>query len=394
MKEKILMLTLFIMMVGNSYGQLIQGTIKSGTAADEIEVWLRPDFSNATQYIYQIGLPIAFPSNVTPQPTSLIVTLDPTFIANFGNNYSVSVYPRASNTGNTENYFSISLIRGGAGASNAQTWTSGVEFKVLTAKFVGGSDVGVQVKLADYQDAGSDGQGNFYTVDGNATYYVSATSSANFYTSAGQSTAGGSASAGFSQTVALISLPVNLISFSGHKAGSKNRLQWTTVNELNNSGFEIQRSLDGIKYLPIAFVPTQTANGNGTISLNYLYEDNNPIGKKQFYRLKQVDLDNKGRLSQIVMITGDRPLSLGIGGLYPNPSIKKLNAIINSPKTDVAELAMIDLSGKILSRRIENIGPGSNSVILDVADLPTGTYLLQVKTQGENNVVTSQFIKQ
>jgi len=395
MKEKFLTLTLFVMAFAGSHGQsLIQGSIKSGAQADEVEIWLKPNFTNSTQYLYQIGLPIAFPSNVSPQPTSLVVTLDPTFVTNFGNNYVVTVYPRAHNTANTENYFTVSLVRSGAGASNAQNWTTGVEFKVLTAKFVGGTDAGVQVKLADYADGGSDGQGNFYTVDGLANYYVSATSSANFYTSAGESTAGGSASAGFSQTVALISLPVDLLNFSGYKSGNKNKLQWTTLNEFNNAGFEIQRSLDGVTYQPIAFVPTQTGNGTGSIILNYSFEDNNPLGKKQLYRLKQVDLDNHGRLSRIVTINGDRPLSLAIGALYPNPSIKQLNAIINSPKAEVIEMKILDLTGRILSNRTENIGPGSNSVVLDIASLPKGSYLLQIKPQTENIAVTSQFIKQ
>jgi hypothetical protein len=394
MKEKFLTLTLFVMAYAGSYGQLIQGTIKSGPQPDQVEIWLKPDFTNSTQYIYQIGLPIAFPSNVSPQPTSLTWTLDPTFITNFGNNYSVTVYPRAHNSTNTENYFSVSLVRGGAGASNPQTWTAGTEFKVLTVKFIGGTDQGVQVKLADYQDAGSDGQGNFYTVDGNANYYVSATSSANFYTSAGQSTAGGSGSAGFAQTVALISLPVDLLNFSGYKSANKNRLQWTTVNEFNNAGFEIQRSLDGVHYQPISFIRTQTGNGTSFTNLNYLFEDNNPPGKKQFYRLKQVDVDNRGRLSKIIMISGDKPLSLAIGGLYPNPSIKQLNAIINSPNENVIELRLLDLGGRVLSNKTENIGPGSNSVILDVASLAKGSYILQIKPQTENKVITGQFIKQ
>jgi hypothetical protein len=390
MKEKFLTLTLLVMTFAGSYGQLIQGTIKAGPQPDQVEIWIRPDFSSNSMYLYQIGLPIAFPSNVSPQPTSLQVTIDPNFLTNFGN-YTQQVYARAHNTAGTENYFTVSLIRT---VSSNQTFTAGTEIKVLTAKFIGGTDAGVNVKLADYQDGGSDSQGNFYTVDGNANYYVSSTSSANFYTSAGQSTAGGTGSAGFAQTVALISLPIDLLNFSGFKNGNKNRLQWTTINEMNNAGFEIQRSLDGGTYQPIAFVPAQTANGNSTINQNYIFEDNNPLGKKQFYRLKQVDIDSRARLSKTVMIAGEKALALAIGGLYPNPSIKNLNTIINSPKTDVVELNLLDLSGKILNKQIENIGPGSNSVLVDIGSLPKGSYLLQVKAQNDKNAVTSQFIKQ
>jgi uncharacterized protein YjdB len=180
---------------------LIQGTIKSGASPNEVEVWLKPNFSNSTQYLFQIGMPIAYPASASVQPTSLNVTLDPGFVSAFGNNYSVTVNPIAQNTGATEKYFNIVLIRGGIGASDAQSWTAGVEFKVLTASFVPGTAPASLVKLADYQDGGSDGQGNFYTQDGNSNYYVTSNSVGNFYASPGQSTVGGTASAGYAQTI-------------------------------------------------------------------------------------------------------------------------------------------------------------------------------------------------
>jgi hypothetical protein len=207
MKARLLLIGFLLMLLGYVQAQtpqLIQGTIKPGANPGEIEVWLRPDFTNSTQYLFQIGLPIAYPASASPQPTSLNVTLDPGFVAAFGSNYSVTVNPVAQNTGGTEKYLNIVLIRGGAGASNPQTWTAGTEFKVLTATFVPSGAPGTQVKLADYQNGGSDQQGNFYTVSGNGDYYVTSNSIGNFYAASGASTVGGDASAGYAQTIATI----------------------------------------------------------------------------------------------------------------------------------------------------------------------------------------------
>jgi uncharacterized protein YjdB len=179
--------------------KLIQGTIKPGANANEIEIWLKPDFNNTTEYLFQIGLPISWPSSASVEPTNLSYTLDPSFTANFGNNYTVTVNPVANNTGSTEKYFNIVLIRGGAAASDPQSWAANVEFKVLTASFVPANSPNSKVKLADYQDGGSDGQGNFYTQDGNGNYYVTPNSIGNFYASTG-STVGGNALAGFAET--------------------------------------------------------------------------------------------------------------------------------------------------------------------------------------------------
>jgi hypothetical protein len=199
MKLKVILICLFSLLLASSKAQLIQGTIKSGVA-DSIEIWIKPDFSNNTQYLFQLGFPIAFPA--TANPVDLHIQLAPEFIAAFGNNYSVTLNPLAANTGNTEKYFNVVLVRSGVGASNPQNWTSGTEFKVFSALFTPVSSPASQVKLADYQDGGSDGQGNFYIMDGNANYYVTANSVGNFYASPGHSTAGGTVSVGFSQTIA------------------------------------------------------------------------------------------------------------------------------------------------------------------------------------------------
>jgi len=81
---------------------LIQGTIKKGNTADEFEIWLKPNFPNSTEYLFQIGLPIAFSASSSPQPTGINVTLDASFTSAFGSNYSVTVNPVAPATGAIE----------------------------------------------------------------------------------------------------------------------------------------------------------------------------------------------------------------------------------------------------------------------------------------------------
>jgi hypothetical protein len=209
MKKYLLLIGFLWLLISSAKSQqLIQGTLKTGAGTGSIEVWLKPNFNNNVQYLFQIGMPIAFPASASPQPTGLNITLDPGFIAAFGNNYTVTVNPVATATGGTEKYFNIVLVRGGLGASNAQTWTAGTEFKVLTFTFSPSTAPASQVKLADYQDGGSDGLGNFYTQSGNNDYYITANSVGNFYATVGQSTAGGTVAAGYAQTIATIPPPV------------------------------------------------------------------------------------------------------------------------------------------------------------------------------------------
>lgn len=85
---------------------------------------------------------------------------------------------------------------------------------------------------------------------------------------------------------------VQLTNFSATiLSASRVRLDWNTSTEVNNWGFEIQRSPDGqgnYQTLPGALVP-----GAGTTSLpqSYTFTDSTVFPGTWFYRLRQIDLD-------------------------------------------------------------------------------------------------------
>jgi hypothetical protein len=182
---------------------LIQGTVKPGATANSFDVYLRPQVSNNTQYLFQMGLPIAFPSSASPS-TSISIAVDPAFTSNFGN-YTTSIYDRAHNTAGTVDYMVVSFTRTDA---TPQTWTAGTEFKVMTVTFNSPGLSAADFKLADFQDGGSDQQGNFYTADGNNTYYYTTNSVGNFYAVPGVSRTGGDASEGYAQLLPKVFVPL------------------------------------------------------------------------------------------------------------------------------------------------------------------------------------------
>lgn len=201
MKRKLIVAIIILMVSLSSGAQLFQGSIEKGTG-NSVNIWLKPDFSNTTEYMVQIGFPIAFPASNAPVSTDLTITQDAGFISTFGSNYSVQVFPLANNTASDVRYYEVILTRSGSGASNAQTWTSGTAFKLLNIAFAYAGTVDTsKIKLADFQDGGSDGQGYFYVADGNANYYYTTNSVNNFYAIPGQSNTGGNSAEGFAQTI-------------------------------------------------------------------------------------------------------------------------------------------------------------------------------------------------
>lgn len=173
-------------------------------------------------------------------------------------------------------------------------------------------------------------------------------------------------------------LPVSFLSFAGQKQGSVNKLVWSTASESNNRGFEVQRSVDGINYSTIGFVNSLAVNGNSSDVLNYSFIDNAVTGTKQYYRLRQVDNDNRSRFSTIVLIKGETPLITSIDGLFPNPANTMINVLVAAPAKEKVTLVISDLSGKVVSQKVITAEAGSNTIPVDISLLNKGSYFVRL----------------
>jgi len=112
-------------------------------------------------------------------------------------------------------------------------------------------------------------------------------------------------------------LSVEMSSFTATEKNGKSDLQWTTLTEINNRGFAVDRSADGRDWNEIGFVPSNSPKGNSSEELQYDYVDNSPLTGINYYRLRQLDMDNQEKISQVRI--------LSIGGdntkvaVFPNP---------------------------------------------------------------------------
>ncbi len=100
------------------------------------------------------------------------------------------------------------------------------------------------------------------------------------------------------------SATINLSSFSATPVNhTLVHLNWTTLTEITNFGFEIQRSANSqanYQTLPGTFIP-----GNGTTSTphNYAFTDSNAAPGVWYYRLRQIDLGGPVHYSYGVLAT-------------------------------------------------------------------------------------------
>lgn len=180
------------------------------------------------------------------------------------------------------------------------------------------------------------------------------------------------------------SLPIELLSFNAIRNGDKVDAYWTTVSELNNDYFTLERSKDGVNFEIVL-----TADGAGTSNyiLNYSETDFSPYDGISYYRLKQTDFNGNSSYSQIVSVNyifTDDNLSV-----YPNPSDgTNINVALKNVENKEILLVLRDVIGKEYYSKVV-ISSTENEIIgIDLEHkLASGAYII---TASSNNKLYSK----
>lgn len=190
-------------------------------------------------------------------------------------------------------------------------------------------------------------------------------------------------------------LPVNLLSLNGRRTGANNQLYWATASELNNRGFQIERSYDGRLFNSIGFVASKAVNGSSNTQINYDYTDMQADAKMAYYRLRQLDIDGRSSFSNMVTIKLTQTTTLSVVSIYPNPSVTNINVQVSSRVKEKMTLLITDISGKKLISQPVMVETGTSNIQVNVSKLAAGSYLVQLHSSQDDSMSPAQvFIKQ
>lgn len=166
-------------------------------------------------------------------------------------------------------------------------------------------------------------------------------------------------------------LPVELLHLAARPQGTDIVLAWATAQEINNEGFDIERSGDGIRWEVIGFVAGQ---GDYSAPFHYQYLDNAPGNGINYYRLNQRDLDGKTTYSPIVSAQLETAASRL--KVFPNPTTTEVR--IQLPATSgTYQLRLSNSLGQLLWGQTAE-GGSQLYLPLSSADFNPGIYFLQM----------------
>ncbi|MCX6317228.1 MAG: T9SS type A sorting domain-containing protein [Bacteroidetes bacterium] len=106
------------------------------------------------------------------------------------------------------------------------------------------------------------------------------------------------------------------------------------------------------------------------------------------------DLDGRSKLSNIVLIKGNKPTQLAISGIFPNPVSTEVNVLVDAPLREKVTLMIINASGKTVLQKVITIEAGSNTIPVNTSTLANGSYLVKLICNSNCESAVSKFVKQ
>ena len=176
-------------------------------------------------------------------------------------------------------------------------------------------------------------------------------------------------------------VPVELSSFSAAYLNGSVKLNWTTSSELNNSGFEIHRSVYDDAPGNRIWLTKGFIEGRGTTTeMNtYSFIDNEPITGKNYYRLKQIDFDGTFTYSYEIETDVHGITEYSLEQNYPNPFNPSTIISWQSPVDGWQILKVFNILGNEIATLVNEHKPaGRHQVEFNAEGLSSGVYFYTI----------------
>ncbi|MBK8551555.1 MAG: CHRD domain-containing protein [Ignavibacteria bacterium] len=171
-------------------------------------------------------------------------------------------------------------------------------------------------------------------------------------------------------------LPVELSAFTSNILKDKVTLNWSTSIEINNAGFDIERSSAESEW-----IKTGSVAGNGsTISIkNYSFSERLNSGKYN-YRIKQTDFNGNFTYFNLTdEVEVGMPNKYSLSQNYPNPFNPVTKIDFELPDDGKISLVVYDISGRVVSTLINEFKTaGYHTVDFTASNLASGIYFYMI----------------
>ncbi len=208
----------------------------------------------------------------------------------------------------------------------------------------------------------------------------------------------------FAQSKAITVLnmvPVELTSFTATITDNNISLNWITTTEVNNQGFEVQRTDGKYKtpeekqWLTVAYI---NGKGNSLEVNKYNFEDRNLTNGTYSYRIKQIDFEGTYKFYYLTKeVVLNSPSLFALSQNYPNPFNPETKISFSIPSASQVNLRIYNSLGQEIEELLnDQKNAGNFDLSFNAKDLTSGLYFYTLKVKesesGKEYIETKKMI--
>jgi len=171
--------------------------------------------------------------------------------------------------------------------------------------------------------------------------------------------------------------PVELVSFTANVLNNQIHLNWSTASEINNKGFEVHRSKEGINQV-IGYVE---GKGSSSEVNSYSFTDESELESGRYsYRLKQIDYDGTSEYSDEARVEiVEKVKEYALLQNYPNPFNPITKIRFHLPEEEDVLLTVYNSVGEQVANLVKGrLTSGSHEIEFNAGDFASGVYFYQL----------------
>lgn len=180
-------------------------------------------------------------------------------------------------------------------------------------------------------------------------------------------------------------LPISLLTFDAVCDQRNVAVNWSTITEINNDHFTVDKSMDGKKF---TIVGTVKGSGNSIGLKNYSLTDFNPYKGTSYYRLTQTDYDGHSKIEKLIPVKNCFLNAIDVTVF--NNMEGTITVCITAMQSENYSIIIRDILGKLIYAKNYKVAEGENTFQLTDVNLSMGAYFITVNDS--NDRITKKII--
>jgi hypothetical protein len=164
------------------------------------------------------------------------------------------------------------------------------------------------------------------------------------------------------------------------------RLDWTTLSEINNYGFDVQRKRADEGYFNTLANSFTSGHGTTNETHNYSFTDSTATIVRWDYRLKQTDLDGTVHYTDPISVNvltavneAPIPTAFALSQNYPDPFNPSTTIQYQLPTTSRVTLKIYNTMGQEVATLQDGVQEaGYRSVVWNAVNVASGVYFYRL----------------